>query len=612
MANIYSPIGRKGYYSFETVEQQGTRYVWNANLNRWDIYGGSDYELKTGNRVPTFVPPTLPPVPGVSPVPTAPLPLPPKPPVVIPTAPPKPTPPKVDPPPPQNLVDINKFQFKSYNFVVKAKRDDGKSIFAQLSDGTRIPKALKFSKDDILAGDKTLTATADGYTCNEEYVISNEVIAGNPGPSGVNRAVVVKKFVNGQLVTSDNQVGQLFTIEFSFKKVATKTPTPVVPTGGTPVPTPPKDETRTLRWVVSGEPDGILLLQNNKDEIVLSKSLNKIDAPLNTKFTFRVKPGYKVYTFGLGGKPIPFDEGTNPNVLVTLDRDINGSTTIFKTKIKPPTPVPTPVPIPILVPTPPPPQPIPLPPKVTEEEREEKRLISQPIIPDGPEPLITLLENKTRTYDIKDKSGLPIAFRKNEEVKAVTVFVGTKHYVFDGLAPGPVGGVVVPASAFQQLGRLEVKIIPYDLDELDDNIELITRSQITRTKEIVEERIVEVRRPVPTPIEIEERYEETPPPVIPDPIPYPLPPKPKPKDPIRVVPTKPPKVEQPKPRVVPTPQPVRVVPTPPRVVPTPSRGGGGGGPVGGEDVIDRRTNIPRPGYGDIIEDDRIRRTERLL
>ena len=605
ITNTYPPIGRKGYYSFETVDLGGTRYTWKPNQDRWEISGGSSFGDITGGRVPgindrerlpsgEFAGGTYNNTTKGSTIP----------------------------------ISDNKAVIEFTDFVFIVKSNTGANLFVNGAQNGQSPKTLRYSKSDILVGgDKRITVKKDGYTSNIEYVISNEFVAGNSTPNpysggystgifgGSQRTlgmststVVVKKYVNGQIVSYNGQNGNLFNLDFDLKEVPKKVP--VQPIDITPIEADP-----TLSISISGYANGVVLLKNNKDEIRLDKGVNVIKDKKGSKFSFRAKGRYRISSLStsdpkggkynvLGGRPSEL----TPNALITLDSDINVFVSV-EPVVSPIAPPPPPLP-PIVPPTPPPPVPeiIPLPPSISEQEREERRNISTPIIPDGPEPKIVLLENKTRTYDIKDKSGFPIAFRKNEEVEAVTVFVGTKHYVFDGLAPGPVGGVVVPASAFQQLGRLEVKIIPYDLDELDDTLELITRTAITRTKEITEERIIEVRRPVPTPIEIEERYEEPPKPVISDPVPVPLPPKPQPKDPIRIPPTRPPKVEQPKPRVLPTPQPVRVVPIPPN----PPRGGGGGAGYGGEDPIDRRTNRPRPGETDFIEDDRIRRTERLL
>ncbi len=44
---VYSPIGRPGQYSFEQVTQpDGTRWVWNAMVYRWEMSGGTQYNIR--------------------------------------------------------------------------------------------------------------------------------------------------------------------------------------------------------------------------------------------------------------------------------------------------------------------------------------------------------------------------------------------------------------------------------------------------------------------------------------------------------------------------------------------------------------------------------------
>ena len=605
MANIYSPIGRKGYYSFETVELGGTRYTWKPNQDRWEISGGSAFEDITGGRVPgindrerlpsgEFAGGTYNNTTKGSTIPIS-----------------------------DNGTIV---QFQDYVFIVKSNVNS--NLLVNGSPAGKSPQTLRFPKADILTGgDKRITVQQDGYTSNVEYIISSEVVAGNlnanpyekgysTGIFGGNQitlgmatsTVTVKKYVNGQIVSYNGQNGNLFNLDFDLKRVIKRGDDIRIPDRPIDIALP-IDTTevfdKTLTIIVSGNAEGLILRKNNRDLVELSSGQNKIEDVTNAKYVLTVDSGYKITKFAttLDGAFTDFKNGGSPNLAITLDRDVNIKLEVRRNVV--PTPVPTP-------PPPPGPEIFPLPPQITEQEREERRTISTPIIPDGPDPLITLLDNASRTYDVKDKSGLPIAFRKNEEVRAVTAFVGTKHYVFDNLGNKPIAGIVIPASAFQQLGRLEVKIIPYDLDELDDTLEQITRTAITRTKEITEERIIEVRRPVPTPIEVEERYENPPPRVIVEPPLETLPPKPKPKLPI-IVPTRPPKLEQPKPRIVPTPQPVRVVPSPP------SRGGGSVGGENPNDFLDRTTGgrkIPSPydagGGFDNSDGTRTRRTERLL
>ena len=499
MANVYSPIGRRGYYTGEKVDQQGTRYVWNSNLDRWDILGGVPGSNPAPG-VPIYVPPTVQPVPGQggggfedpknqqSPPPL----------------------------PPTKPFDNGEFNYTTYNFVVKSNVRATLFINGVQSGGS--PQALTLSKESIVrGGDRRLSVKKDGYSSNVEWIIGHENL-GEPGPSYASSVVVVKKYVNGQLVSSNNKVGNLFTLDFDLTKnpIVPTVPTPSPTPSPTPVPTPsptpvptPTVEKNTLKLVVSGDASGAVLLKNNSEEIPLRKGNQTIIAKKGTIFQFKVASGYTLANFEIqeGGqlKKKVWEGGTpaNPWAKITLDVSskvwitinpvLDGGEAIV-------------VPVPEI-------------PSIT----ETKTIV--PPLPPGIEPRISLLNKSTRQHDIKDKSGLPVSFRKNEEVEAVTVFVGKKHYVFNNLGDGPVAGIVIPSSAFVNVGRMEIKMIPYDLDELDDTIEQVTRTQITRTTE----RIVEVQKPVPTPIEIVDRIAPTPPPNDPPVLPPPLPPKPDPR-----------------------------------------------------------------------------------
>ena len=576
ITNTYPPIGRKGYYSFETIEQQGTRYTWKPNLDRWEISGGSAYGDITGGRVPgindrerlesgEFAGGTYNNTTKGSTVPFS--------------------------------NNGNIIQFTDFVFVLKSnlRLPEVRLLINGVESGF-VPKTLRYSKDDIVrGGDKVLSVKKDGYTSNVEYRISSSNVAGNvnlgnpyelgysTGIFGGNTrtlglatsTVVVKKYVNGQIVSSNLQNGNLFNLEFDLKKVA-NVPTPVPTPTPTPTPVPtPASKTSELKVNVSGDASGLLVYKNGNIEVELSKGVNTITDDSGTRFQFRADFGYEIDDLDIQEKGKR--RGTifsrkeskrrdiNPNTDIVLDGDIEVWVSIREE-------------------TTPPPYDPPIPPPVT-----------LPPVPGGAEPSISLLNSSKRTYDIKDKSGLPISFRKNEEVEAVTVFVGTKHYVFDGLDRGPVAGVVIPSSAFNQIGRVEVKIIPYDLDELDDTIEQITRTQITRTKEVTEERIVEVKRPVPTPIEVEDTILIVPPTPPPNDIPPLRPPRPKPI----VIPPKP--------------IPPKII-TPPRLTtPIPSGGGGRGSGVGSSEVIDftdRGGRRPTP-FGGFDNADGLR-TRRII
>ena len=524
--NTYPPIGRKGYYSYETVELGGTRYTWKPNQDRWEISGGSAFNDITGGRLTGGLPGTgvtsrndrerLPSGEFVGGFYNQ---------------------PKGITKPVTTTGDI--ITFSNYQFILKTTTKKGRVLVNGVDKGNA-NQVLQFTKSDILTGgDKRIKVTQPGYTSNEEYIISSETVLGTPNPNpyittqrsgypeitgAVNVNIVVKKYVNGQIVSYNGQNGSAFMLDFDLKQI--KLPNPIdiqnddITDGGTTT------LQNILRIELSGDADGVVLLKNNVEEIPLRKGGQSIKDDKGTKFQFRVRDGYEIDDLDIQ------ELGTKRSSIFrrkdTRRRDINPSATIVlnvnttlwvsvrASQIEPDISTST-----------------------SESTSEEITSIGQPIVPDGPEPKISLLNRRARQHDIKDKSGLPISFRKNEEVEAVTVFVGKKHYVFDNLGDGPVAGIVIPSSAFKTVGRAEVRIIPYDLDELDDTIEQITRSEITRTKEIVEERIVEVRRPVPTPIEVEDRIEIRIPPARPPKLPLPpLPPKP-PKPPKPPIPFKP-------------------------------------------------------------------------
>lgn len=513
--NTYPPIGRKGYYSFETVDIGGTRYTWKSNQDRWEISGGSAFEDITGGRLTGGLPGTgvtsrndrerLPSGEFVGGFYNQ---------------------PKGITKPVTTTGDI--ITFSNYQFILKTNTKKGRVLVNGVDSGNA-NQVLQFPKADILiGGDKRIKVTQDGYTSNEEYIISNETVLGNPNPNpyitdfsggflrttgAANVNIVVKKYVNGQIVSYNGQNGSAFMLDFDLKKIEgdrlgggdiRKPVDPIAP--------------NSLKINVSGEASGVVLLKNNKDEIELSKGVNTLTDKFGTKFSFRARPGYRIDDLEIsegGGKSRSIFSrkiervDLNPNAQITLDKNIELYVSVKA--------VSTPVPIPV----------------GSSSTTTETKTSILPELPNGAEPRISLLNSGARQYDIKDKSGLPVSFRKNEEVEAVTVFIGQKHYVFDNLGNGPVAGIVIPQSAFQNVGRAEVKIIPYDLDVLDDTLELVTRSQITRTTEVTEERIIEVKVPVPTPIEVEDRIAPTPPPqdeppIIkpPKPDPKPIPPKP--------------------------------------------------------------------------------------
>ncbi len=85
-------------------------------------------------------------------------------------------------------------------------------------------------------------------------------------------------------------------------------------------------------------------------------------------------------------------------------------------------------------------------------------------------PEIRLINPKSRTYNINSEVGVPIAFEKNEDVKAITIIVGDDVLEYDDLEKGDTAGVTIPHSVFDKIGKYNSKIFPFSLSDYEDFI----------------------------------------------------------------------------------------------------------------------------------------------
>lgn len=85
-------------------------------------------------------------------------------------------------------------------------------------------------------------------------------------------------------------------------------------------------------------------------------------------------------------------------------------------------------------------------------------------------PEIRLINPKSRTYNINSEIGVPIAFEKNEDVKAITIIVGDDILEYDDLEKGDTAGVTIPHSVFDKIGKYNSKIFPFSLSDYEDFI----------------------------------------------------------------------------------------------------------------------------------------------
>ena len=99
-------------------------------------------------------------------------------------------------------------------------------------------------------------------------------------------------------------------------------------------------------------------------------------------------------------------------------------------------------------------------------------------------PQIELLKTDARKYNINSKLGVPLMFRKNEDVKTITVIVGDDILEFDNLDKGTLCGITIPHSVFNKIGKYDIQIFPFSLDEYEDEVRPPTPADTVETKKV--------------------------------------------------------------------------------------------------------------------------------
>ena len=112
------------------------------------------------------------------------------------------------------------------------------------------------------------------------------------------------------------------------------------------------------------------------------------------------------------------------------------------------------------------------------------------------DPQIKLIKTDMRTYNINSQTGVPIAFEKNKDVKAITIIIGDDILEYDDLEEGSIAGVTIPANVFNQIGKYNTKIFPFSLSDYENEVRpdtpipIITPKPFYPTLPIVDEDIV--------------------------------------------------------------------------------------------------------------------------
>jgi hypothetical protein len=68
--------------------------------------------------------------------------------------------------------------------------------------------------------------------------------------------------------------------------------------------------------------------------------------------------------------------------------------------------------------------------------------------------------NVDRKYNINSKAGIPIGLTKSDNVSMVTTYINNTSYVFDNLGNDTNTTIVLPAKAFNKIGKYQINIVP--------------------------------------------------------------------------------------------------------------------------------------------------------
>ena len=298
-----------------------------------------------------------------------------------------------------------------------------------------VPKQLRISKVDLLEkGDRIIEIGKDGYNSKEKYVVSlntndsniQKSSIFNGGYGGISQTeIVVKYYVNDREYQFPKRLtGKAQELTFTLKSNG----------NGDGNTFTKKKLTINLSGVRGGNP--IVLKKNpgyRQSDVFPQLGQTTYEDKANVKFTISSADLtlYRItnITYDDGYQMFPLDAKDNESLTMTFK---------LKTNYK----------ISILV---------------------EAIPTVEPLI----KPVIELLNNASRLYNINTEIGVPLAFKKNSSVKAITIIVGDDILEYDDLEAGDVAGVTIPHSTFEKIGKYNIKIFPFSLNDYDTEPEPI-------------------------------------------------------------------------------------------------------------------------------------------
>ena len=295
-----------------------------------------------------------------------------------------------------------------------------------------VPKQLRISKVDLLEkGDRIIEIGKDGYNSKEKYVVSlntndsniQKSSIFNGGYGGISQTeIVVKYYVNDREYQFPKRLtGKAQELTFTLKSNG----------NGDGNTFTKKKLTINLSGVRGGNP--IVLKKNpgyRQSDIFPQLGQTTYEDKSNTKYTI-TSADLTLYritniTYDDGYQMFPLDAKDNESLTMTfkLKTDYN-----------------------III---------------------EVEAVSKYVPPI--KPVIKLLKTDARLYNINKSIGVPIAFEKNSTVKAITIIVGDDILEFDDLGDGDIVGVTIPHNVFDKIGRYNIKLFPFSLNDYEEEL----------------------------------------------------------------------------------------------------------------------------------------------
>lgn len=317
-----------------------------------------------------------------------------------------------------------------YIFNVSADVRGADVLINGVSSGKQTPAEIRVSKSDLITnGEKVITLVKTGYTTNEKYVVSldtlgatlvkNDVFDGGYG--GLSQSQIVCKYYikNVEQPTLVN-----YNIGNSKKLLFKLSASSGVSSGNT-----------EYNFIINstGKDGSVLIRKNTK------KSANMFPDNGKTTYRDRLNTQYTILSSDITKyriSKIVYEDGstlTANNNIITADASESLTLQFSLSKNF-----------------------------IVNVEVEDVPTFTPP-----PLPLLKLIKTHSRLYNINSNEGVPIAFEKNASVNAITIIVGDDILEFDELGDGEICGITIPHSAFEKIGKYNIKIFPFSFDDYD-------------------------------------------------------------------------------------------------------------------------------------------------